>query len=410
VPHRPPTRRRLPRPRTARIRARIDARAPLARSLARSFRDLASRAAVGATAGIVVASAALTIDGALGWSLPFAADRVQDLLIALTAASLTIAVFALWMRSIVVGLVSGVFHARTLSTFLDDGFQQAIAGWMVGAFSLLVTVTVASPSAEEAAAPPIATLLALTTVVAALLGILLAVRHASERLDTSDLVHQLADRGLKILEETAALSDDPAPEHQHEAVRSIDTDRLGWVRRVDRRALVAALPEGANAQLLTTPGSFVAPGQTLLTVDTAVDEPTADALRATIEVGRARDPASDLGYSIDELTDVVRQAAGPGNDVGTAREALLYLEALLGRVIDRGLPTGHLRDGTRSLTAPSQPTAADHVARAAERLRGTGPSDPVTARSISDMLDRLAGRAADHGDHRAAAALDHVTG
>lgn len=406
--HRSPERRASARTGARRLRARVVARAPLAPTLARTFVRLLGRAAVGAAIGIAVAAAALALDAAIGWSLPFAHERVQDVLITLTGAALTIAVFALWMRSVVVGLVAGVFHARTLSTFLDDGFQRAITGWMVGAFSVLVTVAIASPGIEHGGVPPIATLLSLTTIVGALLGILLAVRHATQRLDTSDVVHQLADRAFRILEETVALADDPAPESAHEAVRAIDTDQLGWVRRIDRRQLVRELPEGAHAELLVTPGTFVAPGDTVLTIDTQVDEATADALRASIEIGRVRDPHSDLAYSIEELTDVAQNAAGAGSDVVTAREALHYIEALLTRLLERGLPTGHVREGARRLTAVAQPTVADHLARAAERLHTSLPGDPVTARMTERMLEGLATRADELGQTATVEALRSV--
>lgn len=381
-----------------RIRIALGRRAPMAGPLSRAFRQLVARAAVGAAAGVALGAAALTIDAAVGWSLPFPPDRVRDLLITLTGASLTIAVFALWMRSIVVSLVARVFHARTLASFLDDRFQQAMAGWMVAAFSVLTTVAVASPGTDEGGAPPVASVLALVTVVAALLGILLAVRQAAARLDTSDLVHQLADRGFRILEETEGLADDPAPEAAHEPVRSVDAGELGWVRRIDRHELVGALPEATTAALHVTAGSFVAPGQTVLTVDRQVGEAVADALRDAIEIGRTRDPESDLGSSIEELTDIAKHAAGAGNDAGTAREALRYLEALLGRLIDRGLPTGHLRAGSRALVAVARTEVADHVGWAAERLRSTATQDPGAARLIDAMLDRLAERAERAGD------------
>lgn len=383
----------------------------MAGSLTRTYGRLLLRGGLGVLAGTTLATGALLLDAAIGWSLPFGAQRVQSLLTTLTGATLTIAVFALWMRSIVVGLVAGVFHARTLSTFLDDGFQRAIAGWMVGAFSVLVTVAIASPAIDDdGGVPPIATLLALATVIAALLGILLAVRHAAQRLDTSDVVHQLADRALRILEETVALADDPPCDAPHQVERAIDTDQLGWVRQVDRARIVDELPPGANAVLAVTPGTFVAPGQTLLTLDTAVDEATATGLRSAIEIGRARDPGSDLAYTLEELTDVAQSAAGPGGDVVTAREALHYLEAVLGRLLERGLPTGHLRDGDRSLTAAAQPSVADHLARVAERLCATPPDDPVTARLATEMLERLTSRAEAVGDRATVSVLTEICG
>lgn len=396
-------------PHTARrAAAALRHRAPFAGSLARTFGQLVLRGTAGALAGTALAVAALLLDAAIGWSLPFAPQRVRDLLITLTGASLTIAVFALWMRSIVVSLVAQVFHARTLASFLDDRFQRAIAGWMVAAFAVLVSVAVASPSTDDGGVPPTATLLAYATIVAALLAILLAVRQAAERLDTSELIHQLADRGFRILERTERIADDPVPAAAGETVRDIDADALGWVRAVDRYAIVARLPVGATATLRVATGSFVSPGSPLLGLDVPVDEATADGLRAAIDIGRARDPEADLGSSLEELTDIAEHAAGPGKDSATAREALRYLEALLGRVLERGLPTGHLVVDDRALIATRDPTVAEHLGRAVERLFDRGTDDPATERLKADLLRRLRDRATALGDQDALDALERA--
>jgi uncharacterized membrane protein len=378
------------------------ARLPLAGDMSRAFAALALRAVAGAAAGILVALASLAADGAIGWSLPLEAERVHDLLVGLTGAALTIAVFALWMRSIVVGLVAGAFPARTVTRYLDDRFQAAMVGWMVAAIGLLVTVTLASPPPDQGRVPPLATLTALTTLIAALLGILLAVRQASARLDSSDLLHQLAERALEVLEETVHLDDDAPPVETWSAARTIESQGLGWVGAVAPHDLVAQLPPGTNGRLRVRPGEFVAPGQVVLELDRKVDEATADRLRRAIRVERRRHVGSDLDATLDELIDATRRAAG--QDVATAAEALRYLEVVLVRLVGRRLPTGHVQLGDRSLADPARPTVADHVGRASRQVRSAASADPETTRVAEEVLERLARAAEAAGDGASAAA------
>ncbi|MEX1179026.1 MAG: DUF2254 family protein [Nitriliruptor sp.] len=389
-------------PLVTRFRTWLASRAPMTGVLLRAAGDLAVRAAFGVAAGITLAVAALALDHAVGWSLPVPPGRATDLLITLTGASITVVVFALWMRSIVVSLVSGEFHARTLSRFLDDRFQRATAGWMLASFALLSTVALGAPPEDRGVTPPIATILAFATLVAALLAILLAVRHAAERLDTSELVRQLADEAFRVLDATDRLDDEPPPAEPHVVEREIASAQLGWVRAIDRHRLVGLLPAGSRAELQVAPGSFVAPGTTVVTLDAAVDEATADALRSTVAIGRARDERSDIAWSLGELTDICR-LAGASGDSATAIEILHYLEALLGRLLDRGLPTDVVRDGDRILASGLQRSAADLVSSAARRLRHpTG--DPELDDVTSAAFDRLAARATERGDHDSARA------
>jgi uncharacterized membrane protein len=378
----------------------LRARMPFAGAVTRTFGVLALRALVGAAAGAGVAAAALLVDARVGWSLPFDAERVQDLLLTLTGAAITIAVFALWMRSIVVGLVTGTFPARSVTGYLDDRFQGAMTGWMIAAIAVLVTVLLGSPPTDEGTVAPTATVLALTTVVAALLGILLAIRQAALQLDTSDLLHQLARRALTVLEETASLDDEAPSDTSWEAERALDARALGWVADIDRRRLAEQLPPGTAARLLVRPGQLVAPGETVLELDRTVDEDTADRLRRTVRIDRRRYTGSDLDATLDELIDTVRRAAG--QDAPTAGEALRYLEVVLTRLVGRQLPTGHVQLGDRLLLDCRRPTAADHVERAARQIRASAAAESDISEAAEAVLARLADAAEAAGDQESA--------
>jgi uncharacterized membrane protein len=383
-------------------------RAPYGPALLDTFSKLAWRAALGAAIGAGLAVAALTLDRAIGWSVPLDRTTVSDLLVTLTGSTVTVAVFALWMRSIVVGLLGSEFHSRIITGFLDDGFQRATAGWMVGAITFLASVTVRLPLQPGDGTPPVTTLVAATVFVTALLGILLAIRRAAYGLDSSEIVHQLADRCLRVLERVSAEADEPRPTGAGAPVRAVDAQGLGWVRDVRLDELFAAVPAETTIGLEATFGSFVSPGQQLLTIDQEVAETDASRLRDAVVIGRTRDAERDLAASIQELTDVFTQGAGAGaTDFTKAHDVLRYLDAVLTRLLERGLPSGHVAgpDG-RAIIALVQPSVAEHLGVAASRLRRTASDDAVIAHEVKALLGRLSHRARQLEEPAIADAID----
>lgn len=395
------------------VRRRIARRAPMAGRLARESSALAFRALIGGAIGVALGLGANALDGAVPVTLPVEVENAHTLLVTLVGALVTIAVFALWMRSVVVGQLASQFSARAIVHRLDDPFQRAIAAWMIGLLSFVSTVVVLIPSGAteaESGTAPVSFLAGLVAVAAGLLSVLMAIRHAADSLDSSTLVHRFAEQTFEVLEGARAIPDASPPvlEDDVEVVEVVRADRLGWVRDIDQEALLAALSAGTTAHLSVTWGSFVAPGHTLLTVDAPLNG-SQENVRAAIVVGETREVNHDLGFALQLLVDVAEHALTPASaDLSTAQEVLAHLEVILHDLIVGGLPSGHrsgdddrwvvVRDGTR---------APEHVEQVAQRLRYAASDDPLLARQLSDVLAGLEDASTQAGLQELAESLCH---
>lgn len=377
----------------------------------RRFSDVvALRALAGSLGGAAVAIGTLPLDRtfALGSWLPV--ENVRIVLGALIGGVLTIAVFALWMRTIVVGLAASEVSPRVVSGYLDDGFQRAVTGWMAGGFSYLVVVALALP-ADGSVTPIVSLAISGVIAVAALVALLVAMRHAVTSLTPPHLIRELTDRAFEQLRTTWP-PDDPLPTELPDPadLTELRTDRMGWIREVDLTAIAERQPPGGTSLLAVAVGEFVAPGEIVAHLDPRIEEEDARAVAAAIDVARTRDTEADLAFAIQQLVDVVQHAIGPNsNDTSTAHEALVHLRAVLHEVIRRG-PTTACRaagDERRVVhTAAWQPD--DHLRAAVERLPSLGTGDPVATRSLHRTLELLERTVEEVGDEASHAVVENA--
>jgi len=149
-------------------------------------------------------SRALAVDTMWLWPPPVElggnVEGARVLLGSVTAGLITVAVFGLWMRTVVVGLMASHFSPRTLLTFLDDRFQRNLLAFMATGVMAVLVILLRMPSDGEAAAPMVSTALVVLIALASLAGVLLAIQHATRSLSLPQLVSRLADDALRVLE------------------------------------------------------------------------------------------------------------------------------------------------------------------------------------------------------------------
>jgi uncharacterized membrane protein len=382
-------------------------RSPQDDRLPRVASSLSLRSLAGIVGGAGLATATTAADRASGWSLPLDAANAAPLAATLVGALLTIAVFTLWMRTVVVGLASGQLSPRVLSGYLDDGFQQSVTGWMVVAVTYTAVVAALLP-AEGTGVPAISTVTAFFAVIAAFGTLLLAMRHAVNSLSPPDVIRSLTDRALELLARRPA-PDDPAQRPDPTGWRPLRSATLGWVQTIDHEALLAALPPDTTVLLQITVGEFVAVGETIAYLDPGTDpDLEADVLLDAITVARTRDARDDLAFAIQQLVDVAQHAVSRGSlDTSTAHEALVHLRAVFHELLRHGTATGcRLGDDGRQVLSATAWRPADHLIAAFERLRGGAAQDPTTTRHLLRTMDLLRRTADEVGDERAVAVLD----
>lgn len=366
----------------------------------RSFlRLLTLRAAAGLLVGLLVGLGAWALDRYLALSLPLATDTAQALLTAFVGSVLTIAVFALWMRTVVVGLATGQVSARVVAAYLDDAFQQRIMGTMVALVGCLITVTVLLPEGGDRA-PVVSTGLAVVVVIAALIAVLLAMRDAVASLSMPNVTRTLADHVLALLAEEPWPNDPrPADGTTAEVACIVRGRELGWVQDIDYDRLLEVLPDGTTCELQVNVGEFLAVGEQVAHLDLDVDEETLGQFRDTFTLERVRSSRLDLAYAIQQLVDVAEHAMAPHSaDTSTAHEALVHLRAVLHVLVRRGTASGCVAGprGTTIVSARAWSTV-DYLDEVFSRLQEVVP-DGSFGREVQRTIDALSRTAEEVGD------------
>jgi uncharacterized membrane protein len=180
----------------------------------------------------------------------------------------------------------------------------------------------------------------------------------------------------------------------------------GWVRRIDRERIAAALPAEGIARLEVGVGDFVTPRTVAMRVHGGSTD--VQPLAAGIHLGPTREPRLDLAFAIGQLVDVADHAlAQPGADTATAREVLFYLGAVFERLLAEGLQPAHVRtrDG-RLVLDGSFISTGQHLKLAVERLRQAAAREPLAARHLTQMLVKVRAAARAVPDEVTAAEAD----
>jgi uncharacterized membrane protein len=356
------------------------------------------RALLAAVVGVLAGWLLLLADQAAGLTLPTSIEAAQALMTALVSGMVTLAVFALWMRSIVAGLAAGHVSPRIVSSYLDDRFQWHLLTGMAAGVTFTATVLVGLPMENQEDAPALSVVAAGFALVLGLVMVLFALREGVRRLDPPRVVYTLAHQARHAMT-SDGVPDDRWPEDRArlpEQVRHhIAAEDMGWVTWIDHQRLLDGLPEGAHLGLYVDVGAFVAHGDPSAACDQPLDARTADRLRAGIVVQAVRSPDTDLGFALQQLRDLAsRSLRSSEQDTSTAFEALLYLRAVLGELITLDEPSGDaLGTDGRAVTSAARRRVHDHVQETLEPLVHAAGSDPLAARDLRMVLDDLIGEA-----------------
>lgn len=372
-------------------------------SAARRFHlRLASRVGAGALAGVLAAALTLWFDRVLGATLPVPTTNAQLLLGTLAGAMVTITVFVLWMRTVVVGLASQQASPRVLDGYLDDGFQLNMTAAMMAGFTYLTAVTAALPSHPDSGSgvPAVSAVVALLIVVSALGAVLIAMHNATSSMSMPEVVRTLADRCFAVMAGRPSADHTPPPtEHLPRRV-VLRAPEMGWVQAVEHESIMRRLPAGTTLTVEVNVSDFVAQGEPLAWADAELDGDTVDAIRDGFTIVPTRTPEYDLAYAIQQLVDVAEHAMLPSSrDTSTAYEALMHLRAVFHRLLRRGTATNSLQgDDGRWIVMRRAWGTADYVRAAFRRLSSLGAQDPTTARELHETLRVLERTAQEVGD------------
>ena len=363
--------------------------------------------------GAAFALIVLQIDQATRLHLPVAATNARAVVAGLVTTLVTIALFSVWMRSVVAGLASGQVSSRIVAEYLDDDMQWELITGMSAAFTFTLTVLLHLPVDDASKVPALSVILAVCTVILGLVMVMGALRSAVQGLAPSRLLSSLAGRAR------AAIHSDPAPDDswqddpRHgdrpaEAATLIAAGHTGWVSTIDHAAILEGMPPHGRLALHVDVGSFVTSKERLASCDATLSDQNTDTIRAAIRLTDLRNPEDDLGFVLQQLRDLAQHALGSEGDSSVSEEGLLHLRALLGELIETGVPSGHaVGDEGRVIVALARRTVADHLWDTLEPLvYASQRGSPIARRSVAATIRQLQHRATTDG--RPLAALDEL--
>ncbi|QNI02789.1 DUF2254 domain-containing protein [Halomonas sp. SH5A2] len=343
--------------------------------------------------GLCVGLAALTVDATFLSPPPIELGTVADarvLLGAVISGLITVAVFGLWMRTVVVGMMAAHFSPRTLLIFLDDSFQRNLLAFMSAGIVAVLVILLRMPTEERVAAPLLSTVLVVMIALAAMAGVLLAIQHATRSLSLPELVSRLAENALEVLDRhpkaRLELSQVPPPTTPTQTVLSPGT---GWITAIDIDQMRKALPVGGVIHLRCRVGVFVTLRHPIAFVSLTEDggEIDLDAVAKAVTLARTRSTEKDLAFAVSQLVDVGTFALQERWDTATAHEVMVHLGDVLAEIVDRGLPPLHDKDADgRCIYDETCWGAVDLVRQCVERLRGPAANDPEVAQHLMQML------------------------
>jgi len=343
--------------------------------------------------GLGVGLVALALDASFLSPPPVMLGTIADariLLGAVISGLITVAVFGLWMRTVVVGMMAAHFSPRTLLIFLDDSFQRNLLAFMSAGIVVVIVILLRMSTEEQAAAPLLSIILVVVIALAAMAGVLLAIQHATRSLSLPELINRLAENALNVLDRHPAarlkLSKVPPPMAPTQAVLSQGT---GWITAIDIDRMREALPVGGVIHLRCRVGVFVTPRHPIALVSLTEDggQTDLDAVAKAVSLARIRSTEKDLAFAVSQLVDVGTYALQERWDTATTHEVMVHLGDVLAEIVDRGLPPLHDKDADgRCIYDETGWEAVDLVRQCVERLRGPAASDPEIALHLMQML------------------------
>ncbi len=379
--------------------------------------------------GAAAAEAIVRLDraGVGGWlpsSYETTADDARAVLSAIAAGTITVVTLVLTLTLVAIQLAAGQLSPRTIVNFLGDRFQQVTVGVVLGTATLslfgLRSLRVGADSDLEA--PDLLVLTAVLAIVASLVMLVMSVDRTASRLAVGQIVRDIAQETCDLVErryggkaELSVAVGQPAQAHllpeaasTNESGRSpaaksskhVNAASSGWVQYIDDDALVSALPDDSDLELLRPVGTFVLSGMQLVQVRAVdgVDDKCLDAIERSIVIGDSRTMQQDIGFGFTRLTDIGLRALSPGvNDPNTAREVVLRASEIVLALQRYKMAPPVVEFERRRVVRRRSPTHDDFARDAFDQLRLAAADDAWVLRTLDTALATIVAETKRHG-------------
>lgn len=338
-------------------------------------------------------------------------DSARAVLSTVASATITFASISFSVSLLIMQQGSSQFSPRVLHALMRDPFNRRVIAFVLATFTycLVVLQQVRGPLGDdgEEVVPHFAVVIGLVAGIGAVLAVVAAINHTAHKMDVSQILAGIVQEAQRAAASPRRerLRPLPAPAHPpvgcSRTVVSFADD--GWVRQVERGALLDAVAPGAVVRLETDVGRYATHSTALCTIWPAVPEErlddVTDRARRAAQLGPTRTMSEDGAYAVRQLVDVALKALSPGvNDPTTAQDAIAHLGTVLAdRITSPPIPTAYADGEGRQLLAPHAVSDGALAELALAELRGAAADKPTVCIYLMEMITAVVEAATAHG-------------
>ena len=337
------------------------------------------------------------------------AAGAREMLSTIAGSMISVVGIVFSMTLVALALASSQYSPRVLSTFMRSRVTQASIGIFAGIFVYCLIVLRGVHGQDDAVfVPVLAVSVAMWLAVVGVAMLIVFIHHIALSIQASTILANIAHETIVAMESTfppltdASLADQPHSDAAAEALAAqacwtpIPARNTGYLQSIDLEALLRiACDCKVILRVEHAAGQFVLAETPIFSVGgaPASSNGIAGALFATISVGRNRTVEQDPGFGIRQLVDVALKALSPGvNDTTTAVMCLDYLDAVMGTMARRAIPSPYRHAEGQLRIVCRAPDFAGLLAEAFDQIRrSAGGNVAVIVRMIAtiDMLGSL---------------------
>lgn len=301
--------------------------------------------------------------GAVPWLPEIDLSTVRDLLKLLAGSMLTVATVTLSVLMLVLSLVAGQASPRAVPELMADPVTQNALGTFLATFVFsLASLMLFGLGATTGAGITLTLIAGLVYVATAVRYFVQWIGHVANSLKLNRMIDQIHAQARSVLDTYLSMEraeNGIAERPTSSDGRALSPDRTGYVQFVDLEAMDSvAEDKDLWIDLHVREGSFVHPGQQMMTVHGLSDEGGApeDRLRRAVAIGFERSHKGDPLLGFELLAEVACRALSPGvNDPQTAITSVQYVSGLLcqaGAVAPQVYPPGTSHKGRVQIEWP----------------------------------------------------------
>ena len=271
------------------------------------------------------------------------AEGARQLLSAIAGSTITVTGVVFSITIVALSLTAAQYSPRVLRNFMADRPNQIVLGVFVGVYVYCLLVLRTVRGGEDSFIPGIAIIVALVLALVSIGFLIFFIHHIALSIQVSHIAARIHGETIEAIRSVypTRLEEAQAPVAEPSAWSFIAAERTGYIQQIDIDRLAgAARRAGRVARMEKAVGEFVIAGYPLITVsgEEPPEREVAKALRSAYGINSYRDIRQDPGFGVQQLVDIALKALSPGmNDVGTARNILHYLSAVLCELAGRAV-------------------------------------------------------------------------